>query len=280
MDPKYIDAIKILIDKRVSNLDYLYIGWFGGEPLLGMDIVLQISSFIVSLTKKNSNLIYKSGMSTNGYLLSLETAEKLIKNGVTEFQISLDGPKFYHDKVRKLKNGRGTYNRIINNLLELKKSSLNFQINIRMHISKNNISYLDEMVDLLINYFANDSRFKYFFKTIVPLGGENDSNLQFFNNEEAKRIEQKYSSKLLKNIQPVIGKDSNYICYAARPNFFVIRSNGSVTKCTVGLDEDNNQVGYLSTDGNLKINQSKNREWLKGAVALNSEWLSCPRAYL
>ena len=36
------------------------------------------------------------------------------------------------------------------------------------------------------------------------------------------------------------------VCYAARANSFVVRSNGQLNKCTVALDTDYNHVGVTN----------------------------------
>jgi|LGVF01.2.fsa_nt_gb uncharacterized protein len=61
-------------------------------------------------------------------------------------------------------------------------------------------------------------------------------------------------------------ENSPYICYAGRPTSFVIRNDGRLAKCTVGLDDPENKVGYIHANGILEINQSKIQPWFNGAV--------------
>jgi len=280
MSREIIDAIKALIKSRTLGLEHLRIGWFGGEPLLVKDIILEISSYAMSLVEINPRLFFDSGMSTNGYLLTNETAEQLISNGVTEFQVSLDGPASYHDKVRLRRDGKGTFDRIWRNLLDLKYSSLEFKINLRVHFSKDNIEVIDNLIKDLKANFNNDHRFQIFFKSIVPLGGKNDASLNCFNDEEAYRVIQDFKSRLGKGIYTFMNEESPYICYAGRPTSFVIRHDGRLAKCTVGLDEPENQIGYLRKNGTLEIDQGKIQPWFKGAVSLDREILRCPRAFI
>ncbi len=44
MTHETVNATKKLLDRRIPSLDYLNIQWFGGEPLAGYGIVLDIMS--------------------------------------------------------------------------------------------------------------------------------------------------------------------------------------------------------------------------------------------
>lgn len=281
MKRETIDSIKALIKTRASGLEHLRIGWFGGEPLLAKDIIIEISSYAMSLVKSNQGLFFDSGMSTNGYLLTHNTAEQLILHGVTEFQVSLDGPASYHDNVRLRQDGKGTFDKIWKNLLDLKNDSLEFKINLRVHFSKDNINVIGTLIEALKETFSNDDRFRFFFKSIVPLGGKNDDSLNCFSDEEAHKVIQEFRSHLGNHASSMLtDENSPYICYAGRPTSFVIRQDGRLVKCTVGLDDPENKIGYLRPNGVLEIDQAKIQPWFKGAVSMNREVLRCPRAFL
>ena len=280
MGRETIEAIKALMTKRAPALEHLRIGWFGGEPLLARDIVLELSAAAMALAAAHPRLHFESGMSTNGYLLTHATAAALIAHGVTAFQVSLDGPAPYHDGVRLRRDGQGTFATIWTNLLALQASTLDFIINLRLHFSRDNISVLDAFIDTLNEQFGNDQRFHFFFKAIVPLGGRNDASLRCFTDEEAAALIARFRRRLNEHT-PVVGdQDAPYICYAGRPTSLVIRHDGRLAKCTVDLDGENNQVGRLRAGGVLDIDQPRIRPWLRGAVALDRDLLRCPRAYL
>ena len=48
MTSRVVNAVKSLLHNRVSTLDRLDIGWFGGEPLLASEIVRDIQSHALS----------------------------------------------------------------------------------------------------------------------------------------------------------------------------------------------------------------------------------------
>ncbi|MGA5673933.1 radical SAM protein [Bacillus bombysepticus] len=274
MSLEVIQGIKNLLRKRIPDLDDLYISWFGGEPLIAKDIVLDISEYASKLSKEyKSN--FRSGMTTNGYLLSPSTFSKLINIGILDYQITLDGPSKIHNQTRLRADGQGTFNKIWSNLIAMKEFTEPFSITLRIHVSPNNISELEELITSLHNNFIDDKRFKILFKTIGHLGGINDSNFEIFSGHKKEEIinqlERKFYGKdyIKKEKEP-------YICYASRPNSLTIRSDGSLGKCTVALSQSHNNIGSINPDGTLKINQEHLSLWLRGLSDFDYNILGCP----
>ncbi|MBD5240705.1 MAG: radical SAM protein [Barnesiella sp.] len=121
--------------KTKPSVKTLSITWFGGEPLLAFDR-------IESLTKKMLELgiQYNSGMISNGYLITKQKAEKFEKLHINSIQITLDGMEETHNKRRALKNGVGTFKRILESIEILTKYAPKTRINIRVNIDKENQS--------------------------------------------------------------------------------------------------------------------------------------------
>ncbi|BDB99782.1 radical SAM protein [Saccharolobus caldissimus] len=115
MTKDIVNSLKLFLEKRISSLDYLKIIWFGGEPLLAYDIIIDIMEFIKSKTDNGKPKV-RGFMVTNGYLLNLEKAKKLAELNVNEFQVTLDGDEDIHD-IRRINIGkRGTFKIIWNNI--------------------------------------------------------------------------------------------------------------------------------------------------------------------
>ena len=107
-----VDFVEDAISKGTKKLD---ISWYGGEPLLYPDIVESLSRRINDLAQR-SGCTVSMHMVTNGYLLTEPIVEMLDEVGVSRIQITLDGLKNYHDVRRPLRNGAGTFDKIIENL--------------------------------------------------------------------------------------------------------------------------------------------------------------------
>ena len=111
MDEKTEKAIIEMI-KNDSRIRILHIDWYGGEPLMGFDIIERISKEILTI----KNIQYSASIITNGYLLTEEKIKKLKELRVTDIQVTIDGDRETHNKKRPHIKGFGTYDVIIENL--------------------------------------------------------------------------------------------------------------------------------------------------------------------
>lgn len=119
MDEGTQDAIIKFVRKHIANYTAVEISWFGGEPLLCVDMILKINHAIKQICKTRYKA-FKSSITTNGYLLTKAVFEKLLDCGVKRYFITVDGLESEHDKQRYLANRSGTFNAILNNLLDIK----------------------------------------------------------------------------------------------------------------------------------------------------------------
>jgi uncharacterized protein len=73
MSAEVMTAIKALVSKRAPGLKRLQIQWFGGEPLLAKDTVLDLSRYFYDLSQSHGFDLYGAA-STNGYFLTPDLA--------------------------------------------------------------------------------------------------------------------------------------------------------------------------------------------------------------
>jgi uncharacterized protein len=69
MGPEVIQGIQNLLRKRLPELNHFKLEWFGGEPLLGFNVIEEICSSIQSVFKSFPHVGYSSILTTNGFLL-------------------------------------------------------------------------------------------------------------------------------------------------------------------------------------------------------------------
>lgn len=286
--PDVLKGIKTLISRRAADLHLLELSWFGGEPLLASDTVLEICNHANELAKQYPNLQVTSSMTTNGVLLTPELAEKLDTAGVKQYQISLDGPQPLHDQTRVTVKGGGTYTSIWKNLVALARTNLQFRIFLRVHYQLATWRDVLPLIDSIKNEIGVDDRFQVIFKPIVALGGKNDKAIASLNSRQKAEIQNELQS-YLKNEKASKIDDTQIetvsterigasVCYAAQANSLVIRANGRVNKCTVALSDERNDIGSLNPDGTLTIDRDKLTPWLKGLETQGGFELSCPYA--
>ena len=114
------DSVIAYVRKNIHKHTGLYISWFGGEPLEALDVVEKLSRAFQNICKV-AKKPYSASMTTNGYDLSLETYKKLYDLGVYNYQITLDGLQEEHDRQRVLADGQGSFAKIVENLINIKK---------------------------------------------------------------------------------------------------------------------------------------------------------------
>jgi len=118
------------------NAKTLDLCWYGGEPLLGFNVIKKILGKLennTSLELRNHQII------TNGYLITDDVIAFFDKHPLTEIQITLDGKKETHDKRRVLKGSNlGTYDVILNNIKKVAEAWNNTHVSVRVNIDKDN----------------------------------------------------------------------------------------------------------------------------------------------
>lgn len=124
--------IEVNLKDGIHKLD---ITWYGGEPLLYPDIISNLADRIRKVTD-DAGCELTMFMVTNGYLLTPELVEMIDRIGVVKVQITLDGLKEHHDARRHLRNGDGTFDRIIENLKLFDEYSI--RVDIRMNVDNEN----------------------------------------------------------------------------------------------------------------------------------------------
>lgn len=276
MQPDVVSGVKHLLARRAPELHTLVLSWFGGEPLLAHEILVDISAHARALAD-TFGIAYQGNITTNGYLLDRAMLRRLVDVGVSQFQISLDGAGEQHDRTRKKASGAGTFDRIWANVLGIRNSDRAVEVVLRVHISPENRTSIDTLIDLINQELQHDERFTIYFKTLAHLGGPVDNSFPIYTDDEGPSVAQEVASRLANPAQAYKAPlDEPYVCYASKPNSLMIRANGTIGKCTVALDDPRNHIGRLQPDGSLDIVQEKVGPWVRGFASLDELELGCP----
>lgn len=272
-----IEAIKDLVKVKVEQIDELNFSWFGGEPLLAKSVIYEISEYAQKVCNE-VGVSYSGSVTTNGYNLDLKTLEKLVSLNQARFQISLDGDESQHNLTRVKQNGSGTFDRIWANLIAAKNSKLDFKILLRIHVTDENIDSIERLNKKLEAELLDDPRFHTYFKEISNLGGNNKDRFEHLiqSSKDNQKLAKNMNDMLTSEDATGYRKDKNYICYAAQPNTLAIRSDGTLSKCTVALNNPANKVGKIKKDGSLNLDVELFKLWSEGFVDLDKKKLHCP----
>lgn len=119
MNDDIIQGVLCYLERNLFRYGGLSISWFGGEPLMALDAIEKISHRAIQLCRF-AHKPYVSGITTNGYLLTLDTFRRLLACKVYSYQIIIDGIREIHDQYRILANGDGTFDVIMKNLYDIR----------------------------------------------------------------------------------------------------------------------------------------------------------------
>ena len=89
----------------------LEVDFFGGEPLMNLDVVKELVAYARSIEKAHGKN-FRFTLTTNGVLLDDETTEFLNRE-MSNVVLSLDGRREVHDRFRRDYMGRGSYDLIL-----------------------------------------------------------------------------------------------------------------------------------------------------------------------
>ncbi|MBF6300431.1 SPASM domain-containing protein [Nocardia amamiensis] len=268
-----------LVAKRAAQLQRLRIDWFGGEPLSALPVVERISKEIIEVCSDNG-INYSATMTTNGFLLTRETADLCLGLNIRRYQITLDGTAETHNKLRVLQNGRPTFDTIVENLMHLSERKDDFSVRIRVNFTPALVAHIPQFLRYMGERFGNDRRFTIWFHPVGRWGGPHDDEIEICDKRAAENFELEFMQTAAENgfqmeawrqaMQPF-----GSVCYAADPKSFVIGSDGSVYKCTVALKDPRNLVGALSEHGDIALNQERMSLWTKTGAESDRTCYSC-----
>ncbi|MBO0959326.1 radical SAM protein [Neobacillus sp. MM2021_6] len=280
MNRTVINGLKAFVQEKAASLTDLHISWFGGEPLISLDVIEELSETFLAIAKEN-HVQYSCDLVTNEYLLTKDTFQRLLSWNINQFMITVDGVGEVHDRRRHLTGGGRTFDTIIENLIAIKDVPGSFDITIRTNFDEDNLQATSELTHFLKDHFADDKRFGILFRPVGQWGGKNDDDIPVCSRTMANKkiweltdeaISQGFgmSSMITDSLMP-----SASVCYAAKPHSLVVSSHGQLYKCTLSLHEEFNQVGKIHEDGHLELDYDKIASWVTSGEETDAVCQSC-----
>ena len=109
------NLLQFIKNRFTDKKDTLVVDFYGGEPLLSLPLIEQISRSLKGFAESRT-ATYFSTMVTNGSLLKRPVAEKLAGLGLRSVKVTLDGPAQNHDRYRPFLSGAGSFDVILKNI--------------------------------------------------------------------------------------------------------------------------------------------------------------------
>lgn len=244
MSPTMVESIKKFISntlKEGTPIEIFDISFFGGEPLINFnDVALPIMQITKEICQ-NRGIIYRFDYTTNSYLINDRMIEIMKEYQPINFQITLDGCEEEHNSTRFLKNGKGTYRKVIESIKSLVKND--FDVTVRLNYTHKNIVGMIKIVDDLkeLSEYKNVS---IAFERVWQ--DYREGNIE----EEVETVKEKFKSVGF-NIGELKYSTSPKWCYGNRKNTAVLNYNGDIFKCTARDFKRENREGYINEDGSI-----------------------------
>jgi uncharacterized protein len=156
-----MDARLMSIDEAIGAIDVLLldaepgdrvnVAFMGGEPLVNRAVVREATEHAVA---RGAERRVEVGLSitTNGTLVNSSDVEFFEQHGFS-VTISIDGDRDTHDSLRPFRNGRGSYDRILDRVRPLLARQRRMQVSARVTVTPANLEIDSAVADLLARGF-------------------------------------------------------------------------------------------------------------------------------
>lgn len=228
------------ISNNLQGVSNLNICWYGGEPLLKIELIDELTEKIKELCK--DDISYNAMMVTNGYLLTPEIAKKLNDMNIKNIQITLDGNRKIHDSRRFLINKEGTFDTIIKNIDECKEL---LNITIRINVDKTNFENTYELLEILKE--KNIAQKVSFYIAQVDNINNSCSNTTCLSDIEFSESEVLFYKKAFEMgiYKFNFPKNITSFCGAVTLNSYVIDPKGNLYKCWNTIGNEKYKIGNV-----------------------------------
>lgn len=259
MSIEVLDAVKKYLDKTlVAPVTLFRLSFFGGEPLLKFDTVCRpIILQAASLCKQRDIRLHLS-FTTNSFLLTPEIAG-FLGNYDCGMQITLDGHREFHNRIRFAPDGVGSYDRIISNVTMLANTGIN--VVLRINYTLGNIDSVGEIVtDIARQGLTTPGNVTVDFQRVwQDKHNGADDKVKLLLREYGRRLKEigiHYSIPDLHN--PRLSS-----CYGDKANYVCINYNGDFFKCTARDFKRESRSGHITPNGTLIWDTGRKEAWEK-----------------
>lgn len=246
------ESIKRHIDYMidVKGITSLHIEWFGGEPFMYFKQVIEPLSRYAIDKCEEKGIPFTNSATTNGYFINAEISQRLNDLNFKHFQITIDGEKEFHDKVKYQTGCTSTFERVLTNINNILETTKDIRIFLRINYTHQTLTHnIIEQVNQIITP-SNRSKI-----VITPKKVWQENVDKNFNNTIIEILDRFSASGY--RVQRWNPPYRSTPCYASKEYYNAINFNGYVVKCTACNDlYEKEAKGQLMPDGTIKWNNN------------------------
>jgi len=248
------EILKTFFAKQSQIRKYITVRWSGGEILTSWDKIKQLSYHIKRCCEVN-NCDYVASAISNGTLLTPKIVNDMCDCNIYSLQVTLDGSREFHDKVRYFKNGDGTFNRIVSSI---EIASQKMKVIVRINVDKKNFPSIEELFKSLSNRNINRNNIQLFCKPVICTTVRMPKN-EIYSHKEFYDIEMRLLQLAeLYNLPYAFHwgiKGYHVRCAYCGIQGYYLTPDLKLYKCPIYIDDghDLNSIGFIDTNGNMVI---------------------------
>lgn len=237
------EALVKFAENNLAGKKSFHVTWFGGEPLLCMDVIDRLSPRFQELCASRS-ASYSASIITNGYLLEGDIPSRLARHGVDDAQVTVDGPPDVHDRRRPLMDGGRTFERIMGNL---SSAVSHLKIQVRMNVDDENHDRIPDVLDLLDARGLKERVGFYLGQTYAYTNVCQDVAGLCLKDEDFSLLELETALTMTQRgfISYPMPRGKDVYCMAERPHAYTVTPDGGLRKCWNDVADSEAEVGHL-----------------------------------
>jgi uncharacterized protein len=245
------EKLVTFVEERAPGISRLDVNWYGGEPLLAMDIIEDLTETFLDLSEE-FKFEYGSSMISNGYLMTPKVTDKLKDFKIGSIQITIDGPARIHNVKRPLKNGKPSFETIIENI---QYAADKISIGIRVNVDKNFTSdIIRELLQELIDAGVQDKVGVYFGQLEASTQVCSNISESCYETADFSKIEIEYYRLLLENGFRIdrLPSPMSTFCMAQVVNSFLVDPDGDIYRCFNHVGDKSMIMGNIAEEINYQ----------------------------
>ena len=270
---EYFKSLKAYAVKNFKKYRNIQLSLFGGEPLIYIDECINFLKWVKTDSEKN-RYNYITTITTNGSLLTENILEQLVNFNLKTLQITIDSERNIHDKNRIFKNGKPSFDLLIdkcNMVAKLIKEESKFKFIIRINLNNTNQSGVADTLNSI--NMENREKISLLFRAVY-----NTEQYKKSNTNNVNDLKSYYDLGTKMGFKILNEKYNFQTCEACGDKkFFYLMPDLSLWKCINDLSYKKCCIGTMKSDGNIKLNSTNVVNWYNNCMSAfeNEKCLNC-----